>query len=84
MVQNSLETRNRREEMDQGEKGSGKSARKGQSKSDQAEVTRLVCAPEPVPTPTCGAIEKGDPEVNASQLSLTGIVFIGFFYTVFL
>ncbi|SPT74040.1 Uncharacterised protein [Aeromonas salmonicida] len=30
MVQNSLETRNRREEMEQGEKGSGKSARKEQ------------------------------------------------------
>ncbi|WP_265422700.1 hypothetical protein, partial [Aeromonas salmonicida] len=27
---------------------------------------------------------KGTDEVNASQLSLTGIVFIGFFYTVFL
>ncbi|VFB10203.1 Uncharacterised protein [Aeromonas salmonicida] len=29
MVQNSLETRNRREEMEQGEKGSGKSQEKG-------------------------------------------------------
>ncbi|WP_429181974.1 type II secretion system protein, partial [Aeromonas salmonicida] len=27
---------------------------------------------------------KGEPRANASQLSLTGIVFIGFFYTVFL
>ncbi|WP_275908314.1 hypothetical protein, partial [Aeromonas sp. 5HA1] len=54
------------------------------SQDPSREVTAFSIAIGPEQISLFIKNKKAAPESNASQLSLTGIVFIGFFYTVFL